>query len=286
MATAIGGLAAEEAFGARKDFIRQDKIALMPELNRDGKSRFSDRVDDYRKYRPHYQKDVIQALHQACGLRPDHVVADIGCGTGLSSEIFLQNGNPVIGVEPNRKMREAGEQFLAGYENFRMVEGSAEHTSLPSASVDIAFAGQAFHWFKVDATKAEFARILKPGGWVVLMWHDRDLESTPFLRAYEAFLRRHGIDYEQVAHRWVASYEVLHSFFAPAEMKQIRLRNQQKLDFEGLRGRLMSSSYMPRSGERAEVMLKDLPNLFEAHAEDGHVLMQYDTNIYYGHFPA
>ena len=101
-------------------------------------------------------------------MRPEHLIADVGCGTGLLAKIFLDNGNRVIGVEPNREMRRAGEEYLAAYPKFSMVDGSAEATTLPGASVDFVVAGQAFHWFRPDETRVEFARILKPGGWAVL----------------------------------------------------------------------------------------------------------------------
>lgn len=254
----------------------------MAEVFRDPMARFSDRVGDYTKYRPHYSPDVAEALKAACGLRSEHVLADVGCGTGLLAEIFLQNGNRVIGVEPNREMRLAGENYLAAYPNFSMVDGSAEATTLPSGSVDFAFAGQAFHWFRPPQARVEFARVLKPGGWTVLVWHDRDVESTPFLRAYEAFVRRHGTDYEQVTHKYLASYDALKGFFHPNEMKQIRQHNEQRLDYDGLRGRLFSSSYIPKSGERHDAMMQELPQLFRDYAVDGRVLLEYDTKIYYG----
>jgi SAM-dependent methyltransferase len=129
----------------------------------------------------------------------------------------------------------------------------------------------------------EFARILKPGGWAVLVWHDRDVESTEFLKAYEAFIRRHSIDYEQVTHKYLAGYDALQRFFAPNELKLIKQHNQQQLDFDGLRGRLLSSSYIPKYGEGYEAMLRELPELFSQHAGTGRVALEYDTKIYCGH---
>jgi SAM-dependent methyltransferase len=255
----------------------------MPEAGRHPAARFSDRAEDYAKYRPHYSPQVVLALQQASGLRPEHLIADLGCGPGLLAEIFLDNGNRVIGVEPNREMRRAGEDYLATYPNFSMVDGSAEATTLPNASVDFVAAGQAFHWFRPDETRIEFARILKPGGWAVLVWHDRNVDSTPFLRAYEDFIRRHSIDYEQVTHKYLASYAALKRFFAPNQMQLIQQRNQQQLDFDGLRGRLLSSSYIPKSGERYEAMSRELPQFFSSNAAGGHVVLQYDTKIYFGH---
>jgi SAM-dependent methyltransferase len=270
-------------FRLRTVGIRQVKIPLMAEAGREPVARFSDRAEDYAKYRPHYSPEVVHALRAACGLRPEHLVADVGCGPGLLAEKFLANGNHVMGVEPNREMRVAAEKYLATYPDFSMVEGSAESTSLAGASVDFIVAGQAFHWFRPKETRVEFARILKPGGWVMLVWHDRDVAGTPFLRAYEDFIRRHGIDYEKVAHKWVATYDALERFFAPNEMHFIQQHNRQRLDFEGLWGRLLSSSYIPKSGEKYEVMMQELPQLFSTHAAKDRVIIEYDTKIYYGH---
>src|SRR5271154_3656194 len=139
---------------------------------RDTVARFSDRAKDYVKYRPHYSPEVVQALRQACDLGPEHAIADVGCGPGLLAEVLLENGNRVIGVEPNLEMREAGQEYLARFADFSMIDGSAENTTLAAASMDFVVAGQAFHWFRPGPARAEFVRILKPGGWTVLIWHD------------------------------------------------------------------------------------------------------------------
>jgi SAM-dependent methyltransferase len=255
----------------------------MPQQLRDPKARFSDRVDDYIKYRPRYGHEVVEALVTACELTPEALIADIGIGTGFSAEPFLQSGNCVIGVEPNREMREAGEQYLAKYPKFEMHEGTAERTGLLDRSFDFVLAGQAFHWFDRELARAEFARVLKPGGWCVLIWHDRSTEATPFLRGYEDFLHRHAVDYKQVVHRQVANFDVLRAFFAPFEVKLITIPAQQQFDLDGLRGRLLSSSYVPREGIKAEAMLEELPALFSSYQREGHVVMQYDTKLFYGH---
>jgi SAM-dependent methyltransferase len=255
----------------------------MANALRDSKARFSDRVEDYIKYRPRYQAEVLSAMQQACGLNPDHVIADVGCGTGFSAELFLRNGNRVIGIEPNPEMREAGEQYLASYPNFEMRDATAEQTGLGDASVDFVLAGQAFHWFRLPEARAEFARIVKPEGWIALIWHDRGTDGTPFLRAYEDFLHRYAIDYDRVQHRQVANSQVLERFFSPQEMRLISLRAQQRFDLDGLRGRLLSSSYIPREGERADAMLREFPEFFARFLADGHVVVEYETKIFYGH---
>src|SRR5216684_3884034 len=165
----------------------------------DAKQRFSNRVADYVRYRPSYPSALIELLREECGLRPDHVVADVGSGTGILSRMFLENGNRVLGVEPNDAMRGAGKEYLSAFKNFSSIAGSAEATTLPDASVDFVSVAQAFHWFEPAATRREFLRILRPEGTVVIVWNDRQLDTTQFLRDYEALLRRFSTDYAKVS---------------------------------------------------------------------------------------
>src|SRR5437660_4475378 len=174
--------------------------------------RFSNRVENYLRYRPRYPKEIVQLIETECGLRSESSIADIGSGTGILAELFLRNGNHVFGIEPNREMREAGERLLAIYTRFTSVAGTAEATTLPDQSIDLITAGQAFHWFDRDSCRKEFMRILRPGGWVVLVWNDRRIDSTPFLAAYEQLLVTYGTDYQQVDHKRIDS-AVLREFF-------------------------------------------------------------------------
>jgi len=151
----------------------------------DPKQRFSTRVTDYARYRPRYPLGVLKILREECGLRREHVIADVGSGTGLLSKLFLENGNRVFGIEPNKEMRRGGDEFLHGYANFVSLAGSAEVTGLPDSSVDFVSAGQSFHWFDAAAARREFARILQPRGWVVLAWNDRRIGETAFGREFE-----------------------------------------------------------------------------------------------------
>jgi ubiquinone/menaquinone biosynthesis C-methylase UbiE len=153
----------------------------------DAKQRFSNRAADYVRYRPGYPAEVLPLLRSECGLKSGHVIADIGSGTGFLSELFLKNGNRVYGVEPNEAMRQAGEEYLAAYDGFVSINASAEATTLGNASVDFVTAGQAFHWFEPSAARREFIRILKPLGWIVVLWNDRQMD-TPFASAYENLL--------------------------------------------------------------------------------------------------
>ena len=248
--------------------------------------RFSDRVENYVRFRPSYPHGVIDVLARETGLTPESRIADVGSGTGISSELFLRNGNIVFGVEPNAEMREAAQRLLTDYPRFTSIDGRAEATTLPDRSVDYVVAGQAFHWFDPESAKMEFARILRDNGWVALIWNSRRIESSPFLQAYEALLKRFGTDYELVQHRTI-DLASLHQIFGadPTTGFQLRtLYNEQRFDLEGLTGRLLSSSYAPTAGHPAyRPMLHELKQIFDQYAESGQVTFEYDTEIYFGH---
>jgi len=246
----------------------------------DAKQRFSTRVADYVRYRPSYPREALALLRDECGLRSGHVVADIGSGTGFLSELFLKNGNRVYGVEPNKEMRTAGEEYLAAYDGFSSIEGSAEATALDDSSVDFITAGQSFHWFDPDAARREFARILQPSGWVVILWNDRRMEEAPFTRAYEGLLERFGNDYKRVKDSYPEA-DRIRTFLATFTERD--LPNHQILDWEGLCGRLRSSSFTPTEGHpNFAPMMAALRELFDAHEQDGQVRMDYFTRLYYG----
>ena len=243
--------------------------------------RFSSRVENYVRYRPSYPTTIGHLLRSECGLTADSVVADIGSGTGKLTELLLQSGCRVFGVEPNAEMRAAGERLLADHPRFTSVAANAEATTLADQGVDVIVAGQSFHWFDRDRCRAEFRRILKPEGWVALIWNDRQTDRTPFLLAYEALLRKFATDYEQVNHRNIDA-ATIQQFFR-SEVKSKSFPYTQQFDFEGLRGRLLSSSYAPEPGQpRHEPMLARLQKIFEAHQQDGQVTFDYDTLVYYG----
>ncbi|MFZ6026779.1 MAG: methyltransferase domain-containing protein [Chloroflexota bacterium] len=243
--------------------------------------RFSNRAENYIKYRPSYPQAVAGLLQNACGLTADSIVADIGSGTGILSKLLLETGCTLYGVEPNPEMRTAGEEFLAGYENFRSVNGTAESTTLPTHSTDIIVAGQAFHWFQPRPARAEFERILKPGGWVALIWNER-LENTPFLVAYEKLLQIYGTDYEQTQHRNVDA-AAMRAFYGNPSIQRKTFANRQTFDWQGMLGRALSSSYVPAPEHpNHTAFVVALKAIFDQFQNEGQVAIEYETVVYYG----
>jgi SAM-dependent methyltransferase len=243
-------------------------------------SRFSNRVANYVKYRPGYPREILELFASEMGLAEDSVIADIGSGTGFSSRLFLENGNTVYGVEPNAEMRRAAEEYLAGFPNFISHDGTAEETNLGSATVDFIIAAQAFHWFDAAKTRNEFERILRRGGYIALIWNERQLDTTEFLREYEKLLLKYATDYTKVRHENI-DQEKLNDFFQ-GDFRRATFENIQVFDFDGIRGRMLSASYMPAEEDpRFPSLEKELRELFTQQEENGRIKVFYDTNIYY-----
>jgi SAM-dependent methyltransferase len=245
--------------------------------------RFSDRVDYYVRSRPGYPRALTTYLRDRLGLTPERVVADIGSGTGLLTRMLLEMGNHVHAVEPNREMREAAELLLEEHPGFESHDGSAEATGLADHAIDLVVAAQAFHWFDVDLARQEFRRILTPGGQVALIWNRRKDQGTPFLEAYEQMLLRYALDYRTVDHRKTAGPDVLARFFCTDQYGSTCFPNLQPLGWEGLKARLLSSSYTPLAGHPDhEPMMRELRRMFDESERDGLITLEYDTTIHHG----
>ena len=244
--------------------------------------RFSDRARFYDKYRPGYPKGIINLMKSEYGLTASSVIADIGSGTGILSEMFLRNGNLVFAVEPNGEMRKVAEALSDEYPNFKSTNGTAESTTLEGHSVDFITVGHAFHWFDLGKTKEEFLRILKPGGWAVIIWNNRRTSTTPFLTAFEDLLRGYGTDYKKVDPAYF-DYQSLSGFFGENGYSMKQFDNFQVFDFEGLKGRLLSMSFAPMEGHpNYEPMMNELERIFLNHQKDAKVIFEYDTRVYFG----
>jgi ubiquinone/menaquinone biosynthesis C-methylase UbiE len=245
---------------------------------------FSNRAENYVRFRPGYPPEVIAYLTEHAGLTPQAVLADVGAGNGKLTELLLQNGNPVFAVEPNEEMRAYAERLLGDHPNFTSVAASAEATTLPDHSIEMVLAAQAFHWFDQDKAKVEFRRILKPGGVAALIWNERDV-SSPMVAAYDEIASTYGNQYKEVVHTYAAQDEAIAAFFAPNAVQTASFPYSQSFDLEGLRGRLLSASYAPQPGEPGHApMLAALDALFGQYEEDGAVEFAYLTKVYWGEF--
>ncbi len=249
--------------------------------NSDSTQRFSNRVGNYVKYRPGYPSEIINFLKTECNLSDKTVIADIGSGTGISARLFLNNGNKVYGVEPNNEMRNAAENFLGEFPEFISVNGTAENTELENNSIDMIISCQAFHWFDKDKCKTEFKRILKKDGYLILIWNEKT-ESNDFMKTYYDLLKIYGTDYEKVNHSTNTDDKVINKFYSPYNFSKKFFDYRQSLDYKGLEGRLLSSSYIPLEGENYDNMIKDLKNMFEKYNVNGETAMEYVTLVYYG----
>jgi SAM-dependent methyltransferase len=227
----------------------------------------------------------MRTLTTECGLAPRHSVADIASGTGIWTRMLLENGNSVVGVEPNTEMREAGERLLAAFPQFTgkftSLAGTAEATTLADQSVEFVTAAQAAHWFERRRSRSEFVRILKPGGWLVLLWNERLTDSTAFLRDYEQLLLKYGTDYQEVRHERTTS--AVNEFFDPAPFEERRFEMRQEFDYAGVEGRLLSSSYVPGPEHPQYAhMLRELRRIFDAHEAQDRVAFDYETRVFFG----
>jgi SAM-dependent methyltransferase len=243
--------------------------------------RFSSRVENYSRYRPDYPEAAIDLLAARCGLTAGAVVADLGSGTGILTERLLARGAQVMAVEPNDAMRAEAERRLGGRTGFHSVRGSAEATTLAGRSIDLIVAAQAFHWFKVQEARVEALRLIRDGGWGALLWNERPGEAGAFLADYDALLRRHATEYAKVTAS--RADEPSMREFLGGSMQLATFPNEQILDFEGLTGRLMSSTYAPEPGHpEYEPMMAGLREVFRSHERDGVVVYPYRTLVYFG----
>jgi SAM-dependent methyltransferase len=243
--------------------------------------RFSNRVDDYVKYRPGYPTEIIDFLQHNYNLTTDKLIADIGAGTGISTALFLNAGYRVVAVEPNLEMRNKAIELLGALPGFKAQDGTAEATGLDTGSIDAIIAGQAFHWFNAETSRVEFKRILKPDGIAVLIWNERKIASA-FEKDYDELIIKHATDYVKVDHRNIDP-EHIGAFFHPQPFQSAIFQNKQVFDFEGLAGRLLSSSYMPTKDDSGyEPMITDLRELFDRYQQNDVIAINYDTKVYVG----
>jgi SAM-dependent methyltransferase len=244
--------------------------------------RFSNRVDNYVKYRPSYPNEVLDFLAKQARLSNQSVITDIGSGTGIFTKLLLDKGYTIYAVEPNDAMRKYADEDLKGYNTFHSINGTAEESTLADHGVDLVVCAQAFHWFDQEKTKAEFKRILKSNGLVALIWNNRQVEADAFAIAYELLLQQQGSDYNEVNHRNITDVD-FNNFFRTGKYELAKYSNIQVFDLDGLAGRAFSSSYVPPKDTEAGMQFMDeLRQLFDQYQIDGTVNFEYQTEVYLG----
>jgi SAM-dependent methyltransferase len=247
--------------------------------------RFTDRAGYYAQTRPRYPAQLADFFRSQIALAGGGAVADIGSGTGLLTEVLLEVGDPVFAIEPNADMRKTAEGLLGKHPAFRSVNATAEDTGLGAGAINVVTAGQAFHWFDPVKTRIEFKRILTPRGRVVLVWNERRTAGRPAAEAYAAIVDEFRTAPRSPTHTALTSgnREILRQFFGSEGFEITQFDNHQTLDFDGLVGRVLSSSSMPLPGQgRHEEMMGRLRQFFDEYQVGGSVRIEYDTRLYHG----
>jgi SAM-dependent methyltransferase len=245
----------------------------------DPTERFSARAEVYARARPAYPPETLRILQEHYGLGPTTVVADLGAGTGIFTRLLLEAGATVYAVEPNSDMREEAERASREQRGFVAIAGRAEATGLGDASVDLVTAAQAFHWFELAGFRRELVRILRREGRAALIWNDRDVDGTPFLREYEAILQRHCPGFLELQGKSDTPAKFDEVFGGGGWSRHVAA-NEQRLDRDALVNRVMSASYAPAPGTPGHVALVEaLHSAFDRHSTKGEVRIGYSTVV-------
>ncbi len=254
--------------------MNETNVETTPLHTMNPQERFSERAEDYAKYRPSYPAAAIDSILEGLDNPSQLVAADIGAGTGISSRLLAQRGVRVLGIEPNAQMRQAA----LPHPLVEFHDGSAENTNLPNTSVDLVVCFQSFHWFDPQPTLLEFRRLLKPTGRLAVVWNDRD-RSDKFTQSYTHLIQR-ASNHHPAESRLVSVDPLLGSPLFP-NVRCHTFANRQELDLDGLVGRAMSVSYIPRSGLAQQQLISALKELYNDSCDDNDlVYLVYRTSVY------
>jgi ubiquinone/menaquinone biosynthesis C-methylase UbiE len=244
--------------------------------------RFSGRVQAYLAYRPRFPREIVPFLREHGALRSGAVIADVGAGTGMLAEIFLEAGHRVLAVEPNVEMLEACRVLAAQHPALEVVEGSAEATTLPDASVDLIAVGRAMHWFDWPRAHREFQRILKPGGWVLVATNGHRDSGAPVSNRLSEILRKWRTDSAEADTRRDFS-DRLQEFLDTSSWQRTTLHHAMTVDFATLLGYAESLTAIPRPGERGyDGMVAELRAVFEEYQRDGMLVTPLACQLFLG----
>jgi len=251
----------------------------------DHTTRFTGKAEAYDRHRERYPvAEVLTQLREWCRLQPQWTIADVGAGTGMLAEVFLENGNRVIAIEPNKEMRVACERMKVRWPRLEVTNATAEATGLPDASVDMVAAGRAFHWFDTIPALTEFHRVLKPGGWVALVSAGRAHVQTEQALAFEQLLVERGTDHTY-ARSTYRIHDKLEDLFL--DLHKAEIAGEQRFDWETLQGFTQSLSVSPRPGAPGfEAFEEALRRHFDQFAQQGVLTMQTTCWISSGRLPS
>lgn len=231
---------------------------------KDPRERFSGTADLYARWRPTYPGALIDWI---LALAPTGRIADIGCGTGISTRLFLERGRDAVGIDPNEAMLEEARRGPGTF-----LRGEAAATGLPDASMALVVAGQAFHWFDLEPTFRELRRILAPGGRACAFWNSRT--RSPFLDAYEQLLRSASTEYPRLRGLDQTIEDLRRK---GRDVTEAAFPHRQTLDLEGLKGRAGSSSYVVHGVADRAAFDRALEDLFARHQRGGAVEFAYSS---------
>ena len=242
---------------------------------------YQGRAEYYGRARPTYPNLVITHLEEAGFLQRGMEIADIGAGTGKLSRLFLKAGYSIAAVEPEVDMREVAQRDLASYPDFHLYPGSSRAIPLLDQSVDLIAVGQAFHWFEQSSAKREFLRVLRHPKKLVTVDNRTVSGLETFWGTLREFLRAFIIDIP-ISSPYKGDRDAGRAEFF-FRHKLVTFPNNQILDFEGLKERVLSISNKPLSSHSMHEPLMDaLRQYFDSHQQNGTVTLEYETRVFYG----
>lgn len=248
-----------------------------------GSERYSDKTEDYAKYRPNFPDELVEYLYMKGDISNTAVIADIGSGTGRFTRLLLEKGNLVYGVEQNNEMRIKAEELLSQFSKFVSIKGSAERTGLEDKSIDLITIAQAFHWFNKEESLMEFKRILKDNGQVFIVWDDFVSDYNDFTKELSAASSTFRNVQPQSDVKKSTRNEMIEEFFKDNKYITTTFMREIYQGFDGIKGGMLSASYAPKLGEENyEVFILELQRVFDKYQNNGSVCTAFRSVCYLG----